>query len=532
MFQGFPYFYFAQYWLTRKDSIGYEGFNGKNIPNKSGNSTKATGPLLGIGDDKFHKYMLEESIPRSVQNVVNNVLENGDDITSLSKPSNWSTPDKPFGISAKILANATKKAIPIVENNAAALYDNIYEWRYSEDDQDFKISNNWRHLSISRDERRAAANPILYANECRKEFLSKYRLDINNDQQPKINGHTKWSDKQILMSTINCGSIPYIFTDGGHISEKDHNEPASAAAMVICKPDIKDDETFESREWESRTMTTLLVRIMVLPNNLGAHNTDNGHAEILGLCMAEEALPINLPTMTFTDSLASLIIYRILREGSIGTQRNLIRNLMCTSKACITRLLINIAEWSYPAQRALEQQAYEQETTWEHTDPSELELDEILDKYLDENGDIIQDDNLEEYEYEYLDEEEQWNINKIPEPSKMEQHNGNIRKDLPELPSDIAPITQENMKNALEIIGSWVKGKYVPKYADNHNLRCVAKIDSHQSDNDDKKLKQYPTLVPNKAIVSGNQRADTAASIGIGNHKGARRHRSPDGTSF
>jgi hypothetical protein len=60
---------------------------------------------------------------------------------------------------------------------------------------------------------------------------------------------------------------------------------------------------------------------------------------------------------------------------------------------------------------------------------------------------------------------------------------------------------------------SWISWK--SEYWDDHPTRVVIKVDSHQLHEDLTKNKRYDEITPNFCLVSMNQIADNAASLGM-----------------
>ena len=58
----------------------------------------------------------------------------------------------------------------------------------------------------------------------------------------------------------------------------------------------------EGENWQDTSWIPVLARIIIMPNNIGAEKTDNGHAEAMGMALAEETLPTSLPYILLTDS--------------------------------------------------------------------------------------------------------------------------------------------------------------------------------------------------------------------------------------
>ena len=83
-------------------------------------------------------------------------------------------------------------------------------------------------------------------------------------------------------------------------STKKEKSTRTAAAVTLCKLNIKDDETFStSTEWQHRNVTPLLMRLMILPEKIGHEYTDNNHGEVQAITMALNLIPKGHPLLGY-----------------------------------------------------------------------------------------------------------------------------------------------------------------------------------------------------------------------------------------
>jgi len=67
-----------------------------------------------------------------------------------------------------------------------------------------------------------------------------------------------------------------------------------------------------------------------------------------------------------------------------------------------------------------------------------------------------------------------------------------------------------------ELITEDSQGPWRRSYWDKHPFRAILKVDLHQTSPEGCKLKRYKNITPCKWMVSANQLADNAASVGVG----------------
>jgi hypothetical protein len=66
--------------------------------------------------------------------------------------------------------------------------------------------------------------------------------------------------------------------------------------MIIFE-NIKGEEN-----WQTSNPKPILIRVMILPNQLGDRETDNDHGELMALILIEETLPCDAIVLDSTGS--------------------------------------------------------------------------------------------------------------------------------------------------------------------------------------------------------------------------------------
>ena len=245
---------------------------------------------------------------------------------------------KPKGISAEKLAAAVRMASRDIQRDSVITYG-IWEWRATEDDTDPVNSNRWRQIEAVPVEGETWEQTDAM-ERTRQSALRTTRLDWE-------------SDADILREISQDGFPAVIATDGGHI-ETLEGPSRTAASVTLCSSDLS--SVGEDNLWHEETCTPRLVRICVLPRQVGAADTDNDQAELLALNMAEELLPVECPAILITDSEAVRIKYLTIRDETSKSGRSLIRRTYSgVSKMLATRLARNIQLWSMRSCPKLEQ---------------------------------------------------------------------------------------------------------------------------------------------------------------------------------
>ena len=299
----------------------------------------------------------------------------------------------------------------------------------------------------------------------------------------------------------------------------------NSSSFVIMRLDVQPGETLESGEWQNRNTIPLLARIKKLPNKIGAHQTDNGHAELAAACMVEEAIHPDMAAVIIMDSLSTLGLCRALRDGIVTSDRDLIRNKYSgASKAYANRLAKGLAEWSAPTRKIQEEgvRATRDRMSDEHFE----NWDDQMQAYMNHE----EDDEGEENPW-YLDDLDESEETDIFVPYYQYKDKDQVLvDDRPLLPPEFYNEEKKNTTaEALALLHKrqeqWVSmddaKPYKKVYTDAHPHRQYIKADSHQMNDDYKPKKpgRYRYLTPNKAVVHANQTADTAASIGIASYE-------------
>ena len=259
-----------------------------------------------------------------------------------------------------------------------------------------------------------------------------------------------------LLRILNSKSPLIIATDGGHETIED-DTPITSAAITICILDIRENETLSTREWEKREVIPILIGSCRLPNQIGAHNSDNNQGEALALCMQEEILPLKKITRCIVmDSSVVRNRFLTLRSKNEIRDRIKIRHILPgVGKGIMSRLMVSINEWK----------------NWDNI----------------ENG----------------------FIKSHHEPYK------NMCREMMNRHKEFIELLHSSRQNDEELRKLWKE-----EYLDNHSFKSVIKVDSHQLCNLGKSIKsegirRYERLVPNLALLNANHWADHAASCVI-----------------
>ena len=96
-------------------------------------------------------------------------------------------------------------------------------------------------------------------------------------------------------------------------------------------------------QWEGSNWHPLLARVKSLPTKMGFEETDNNTGEVTAVSLAEEMLPPGLGTIIFADSTTSIALYRTIRDGTIISNRAMVRKILSgCGKATVGKLMRNL----------------------------------------------------------------------------------------------------------------------------------------------------------------------------------------------
>ena len=531
----------------------------------------------GVGDESLVQFALEERHHKIIKDTKDKLTEANQPLDALMEKKWWPQVTKAGKEAGQIspghYALAARMAFGSIQYKAEAPYDNNFEWRISPQDlEDIKQTQtddstnahshlpsqslNWRKLEPKQpmNENAVYNYPDNY-HELTRQVHQSNRLDYNEVRRPIANGKALCSDKETLQYALHQTKSPLlVYTDGGSQKSDHAKGAANAAAMVLCIADIKNNEDFESGEWQTRAPIPLITRIQLLPNQLGNSPTDNGHAEMMAINMAEELLPAYMPAAIITDSEVTLNRYKLLRDGNIGSDRNLIRNVLSgVSKACTSRLLLNLSLWSKDAQTARQSKVYNPAIP-----PDDIDYYDIAPSQYAPEDEYIQDESafthdVEDQEHwsdwtqnirtpadDHVPSQPPWSQNSTQQPLQRSLFEEEDVQIPPYLVDDIitppgelrgrnvpTPLDQR-IQMLIKMSKEWItddpdqperKGSaktkpWKAKYHDDHPHRLILKVDSHQINDNGTPTKRYKSLTPCEAMVYGNQLADTAASMG------------------
>jgi len=107
----------------------------------------------------------------------------------------------------------------------------------------------------------------------------------------------------------------------------------TSAAMVVLEAPKNNGQ----QGWERTTTRPALVRVTnTLPQHIGTTEINNGHGELLALCMAQEVAPKGLPIVIITDSAVERGRTIKMRNGSDNMlTRHKIRKVFGGTSKCL-----------------------------------------------------------------------------------------------------------------------------------------------------------------------------------------------------
>jgi len=302
-------------------------------------------------------------------------------------------------------------------------------------------------------------NDNMTTRECwdlvKDEIMINTKVLEGKNRTYRISSNIEYSF--VLEMIRNSQSPIIIATDGGHNKvETCENTTGfkTTAAIVVCILDIKENETIESREWEGRPTIPLIARNMILPDQIGAGNSDIGHGEAVAYCMQEEIMDPAIPRCVVMDSTSVRNRVLELRDFEELSDRHYIREMMNgLGKTVLSRLENSIKRWAHI------------DVEEEATDPFHQELKIRNSKFIKIAATWV----------------------------------GGSAK---------APDT--DIREDTEKVKSWDQ-----HYFDDNVHRCVLKVDSHQLDSHDginqANPPRYRKIIPNIALTNANHHADKAA---------------------
>jgi len=262
------------------------------------------------------------------------------------------------------------------------------------------------------------------------------------------------------------GSPIIIGTDGAHAKKTSQQQTSSS--FVICSLDIRIHETLKSGEWINRPMIPLMARSTMLPQYIGAHDADIAHGEGYAFALQELAFDSDIPRIIITDSVAIREqVMNVRDEEMKEIDRDYVRN----KAGGISKYLIGIIK-------------------------------------------------------NHMDEMSQGRTQRMPTGSAQETWIHTLRRrniDFLQMAKEWTAGTKENLadcESVAEEDRSWN-----PSYNDEHEIRAIIKVDSHQLEKNGRTIKRsprYSSLIPNLALLSANHHADVGAELGLalsGNQK-------------
>ena len=290
--------------------------------------------------------------------------------------------------------------------------------------------------------------------ECNMGIQIKVEHNVSWKNSPKIT--TRYSEA--MTKLIHSDSPLLIATDGSHIPDKIHQPGKTSAAFVACMLNIEDKESICESKWEERMTEPLMARILDLPHKIGTEKTDIAHGEACAIWFQEATFSKSAARCVITDSEAvRKCIMKVRNEANETMNRKYIRTLA----SGISKLIIGKFRESY-------------------TNNSSINSSEERCKKF-----LLCKSTLELRLSVFIKKAKAWS---------------NINKDV------------QDTKNSEE------RKLWPPSYWDDHDVRPILKINSHQLNQHGSAQKvppRYPNLIPKLAPLHSNHLADICASLTI-----------------
>jgi hypothetical protein len=236
------------------------------------------------------------------------------------------------------MARALKKTIQDSDTAFRDLHA-FYEWRRREDDEanvsPWNDASRWRRINGAATvdwSKTGADNHDLAIWTAHDEVVESSRLDPNKEAD-------KWILKEV--GYPNCPILTSV--DGGTKKDVATKTSRTTSAMVIF------NKIGDGDGWEYERPVPMVIRVMVLPPEIGITETDNDHGELMATVMAEEALPKDAIALVVGDSTAARSKYLRIRDQDYPSRRVLIRRVYSgISKAFTFRLERELQDKVFP----------------------------------------------------------------------------------------------------------------------------------------------------------------------------------------
>ena len=293
--------------------------------------------------------------------------------------------------------------------------------------------------------------------------------------------------------------------DGSRKHLSFYTRNSTGAILYLCENDPQDDS------WDDSEWNPYIARMMILPEKMGFEPTDNDTGEILAMSLADEMLPPAIPAIYISDSTTSTGVYRSLRDGTITSNRALVRKILSgCGKGCVGRLLRNLAHHSIKAQHLASYSAALHHHMYNSRGPFDFQYSREKPQYEylgDDNG--LGHDNETAGDLQSLLQWHYLNSNRVA-PNEA-THNDT-------LPINLGPVSnlaqQLKMTRAQRNMRTWVSydtdKPFKEEYYDGHPHRPVIKVKSHQLDeNSQCNQRHSKEATPNITIARMNHGVDT-----------------------
>ena len=414
---------------------------------------------IGLGKEK----LLDFGMGRDIEQLLRKILEEKEEINALRKSWNG----RKF-ISFDIIYNALKSA---KQDRFTSASENYSYWEWINTNNEKKIPKNikdWKFydmktilLSLFGKDTCLNMTTDEISHNCKQimKIDPQKCIDWSKQSHPlPINDHGK-----IIMDFIENDSPLLISTDDSHIPGKAQLPNHTSASMVLCKLDITNNECLEDTAWTDRPVIPLLARAAQLPTAFGTSQSDIAHGECAGILLQEETFSGTLPRIVLMDSSAIRKCAMNIRDISDtnNTNRKYIRH-------------VTSGVGKYLAGR-------------------------LLTAFKNNRAETKDTNNKHFYKIDALTKLLQL---------KLQRYNKIARTWCIGSSNDPTPEDTE---------------KHWPiEYWDDHNLRPIHKVNSHQLNHNGTCINpspRYPQLIPNLATLSSNHHADIAATTFASNKK-------------
>jgi len=246
---------------------------------------------------------------------------------------------------------------------------------------------------------------------------------------------------------------PLLIATDGGHLDSSQSPNVTSASITICILDIKECESLESAEWMNRQVIPFIMRSSILPNHIGVNPSDCNHGEAMAICLQEECLPPEICRAAIMDSDSIRSRVLELRQDEAIRHRKKVR---CIYPGIGKGLMSRISFGI---------------NTWK----TAKDIDSLIPVLAPEKY--------------------------VRFCKALESRHDKLIKTLNAFANDNIDINK----------------LWKTQYRDNHTMKSIWKIDSHQLNADGNKMRKapsrHPKLIPNLALLNANHWADLGATL-------------------